>query len=120
MTSPILQQLLMTAIQEWFSGDLGTNVKLNQSNFPDDVRKVIEQQQMIGWHQIFNGRFGIECAVYQECYYSRRRSLDGGKQSLNGKSWQTNVISAYGREDSFCGRHGIKTPMEKLNTYDNG
>ena len=54
---------------------------------------MIQQQNVIGWRQLFNGRFGTEWSRVQDDYYARERSQHGKNDKRSGEKWQTKVIS---------------------------
>ena len=80
----MLQQLFVTAIQEWFACGSDDRVEIDstRSQFQDDLRKIIEQQQAIGWRQMFDGRFDQEWEGHQEGYYSPQRSIGSSYRTV--------------------------------------
>lgn len=63
-TSPILQHVLNKALAQWL--DPQQPDEINPVLFHTNVGKLIRQQNLIGWRQIFNGCFSVEWARIQE------------------------------------------------------
>jgi hypothetical protein len=59
--------------------------------YPPQVHKLIEEQNAIGWRQLFSGRFSREWAPIQDASYSRAPPPDG-QQKRTGLRWQTKFI----------------------------
>jgi hypothetical protein len=58
------------AIEQWF----GNKEEIQESPilFPQDVRQIILQQNLIGWRQLFNDRFAVEWAGVQgDCFHNK-------------------------------------------------
>jgi hypothetical protein len=53
-TSPLLRNVWREAMELWLADDM-VDVVLSPILFPIDVRRVIMQQNEIGWRQVFNG-----------------------------------------------------------------
>jgi hypothetical protein len=93
-TSPVLQHLWRDAIHQWFITDENEEFEVSPILFPTEVRRVIQQQNQIGWRQVFNGRFASEWASVQEAYYSRTIQSDAGNSNKRrtGLRWQQRFI----------------------------
>ena len=91
-TDPTLQVLLCNSLQEWFRQPQGFTQQTN--SYESSKHRLIQQQNRIGWRQIFHGRFSIEWARLQESFYNRSRSQHDRSQgtSLTGERWLTNLI----------------------------
>ena len=89
-TSPDLILLLMAALEQWMaSGDTATQI--NPDDYDMELGQVIRQQNVIGWEQIFHGRFGKAWSLKQEQYY-RQRDQRRQRRTYTGDQWQVSVI----------------------------
>ena len=93
-TMPSLHVILTQAIREWFSHPHTETVyQLQLPHATPAVRRVVFQQNAIGWEQIFLGRFCSEWGSLQDEYYARRaHSIETKRQT--GQCWQITVISS--------------------------
>ena len=57
-THPLLRHLFREAMSQWLQPDTPDTV--SPIIFPQDVRRLIQSQNAIGWHQILRGRFSHE------------------------------------------------------------
>jgi hypothetical protein len=90
-TCPLLRHLLRESLQQWFQSE--EDIKVSPIFYPNDIREVIEQQNRIGWRQLFNGRFGTEWSSKQEAFYRRTENVSQGKKQLRtGARWQRLLI----------------------------
>jgi hypothetical protein len=82
-TSPILIHLWNEALDQWFGND---EIQVASILFPRDLRQLILQQNLIGWRQIFNGRFSTEWARVQEDHFIVSETNDNGstRKKLGG------------------------------------
>ena len=88
-TSPILRHIFKEAITQWFD-DCSPDI-VSPIFFPEETRRLIYQQNQIGWRQIFNGRFSTEWTRLQDEYYYRHRNHT--KYRRTGIQWQKNLIT---------------------------
>jgi hypothetical protein len=57
-THPLLRHVFREALGQWFNPESPEDV--STIRFPQEVRLLIQQQNAIGWRQIFRGRFASE------------------------------------------------------------
>jgi hypothetical protein len=88
-TSPLLRHVLSEALQQWFH--LDSPDVISPILFPQDVRRLIHQQNEIGWRQLFNGRFSGEWVRLQDDYYYNHRRHT--KYRRTGAQWQQRLIT---------------------------
>ena len=55
-TRPILKDLLLDGITSWLEGESD----VDPDDYEDMLHRLITQQNKIGWHQLFQGRFSKE------------------------------------------------------------
>jgi len=84
-TKPNLQQLLLDGISSWM-----TNTAMSAESYTKQYRKLIRQQNELGWRQLFNGRMSTEWARIQEDFLYSTGQL--GK-TRSGSLWTTVIIS---------------------------
>ena len=89
-TQSNLKYLLTSALDQWLQSDL-PDFQVNPEDYDDDLRQVIAQQNLIGWRQLFHGRFGIAWSQKQEQYY-QQRNRQRQKRTFTGEQWQVSVI----------------------------
>ena len=65
---------------------------INSPFFPLATRRLIHQQNRIGWRHIYNGRFSSEWARLQGDYYHNHRNHT--KYRRTGMQWQHNLITS--------------------------
>ncbi|KAI2507020.1 hypothetical protein MHU86_7405 [Fragilaria crotonensis] len=93
-TMPRLKDILLQALREWF---LHSNEEVPyQLNAPSTasaaIRRLVYQQNAIGWEHVFLGRFSSDWSSLQDEYYARRaHSIDTKRQT--GLRWQIAIIS---------------------------
>ena len=90
-TDSELQTLLRTSLEMWFS-DFETEPLLQTHQFSPRLHRLIQQQNQIGWRQMFNGRFGSEWSKVQNDAYSRRPQHGDTQIKRTGAKWQTQLI----------------------------
>ena len=88
-TAPLLIHVLRSAMEDWFREE-GALV-VSPILYPQDVRKLIIEQNAIGWRQIFSGRFSTEWSTIQQTYYSKHRNKVRN-QRRDGSQWQVKLI----------------------------
>ena len=91
-TRPILQALLETAIHEWITCPPATRLLIRPHRHPDELTQLICQQNLIGWHHMFSGRFSQLWADLQDTYHAREKQPDDPKQRT-GQRWQVLINS---------------------------
>ena len=57
-TDSEVQTLLRTCMEQWFSNP-ETDLQLSFEQFSPRLQLIIQQQNQIGWRQLFNGRFAL-------------------------------------------------------------
>jgi hypothetical protein len=66
---------------------------LPQQQYPHELHLLIRQQNIIGWRQLFQGRFSGQWSRIQSDYYYRTSdSRPGKKQTSTGNGWQVKII----------------------------
>jgi hypothetical protein len=84
-TKPYLQTILLDGISERFEGRV-----LQPGVYPPAYEKLIRQQGIIGWRQLFNGRMSVEWDRLQDnCLFTQ--ALQSNTKS--GVLWTTAVIT---------------------------
>jgi hypothetical protein len=92
-TMPSLQALLLRAIREWclHPHDAAPYQMTPSDNSPRAFRRIIFQQNAIGWEHLFLGRFSSAWSSLQDDYYARQaHSIETKRQT--GQRWQTAII----------------------------
>ncbi|KAI2494417.1 hypothetical protein MHU86_20100 [Fragilaria crotonensis] len=89
-TSPMLCAIMLDGLRRWFSAS--TELTIPPETYPSSaVRRVIAQQNnRIGWTQIFMGRFSKEWSTHQRPYLATLRG-DGDLDSVIS-TWKANLI----------------------------
>ena len=96
-TRPMLIRILIAALNGWLRHTLTDYAyELNPSGFPREVRRLIRQQNEIGWQQLFLGRFSNEWGDLQDDHYAQTRAeaaYDKKKiKKQTGQRWQVAII----------------------------
>ena len=93
-TRPALQRVLHDAIKGWLqSADL-IGFLLPTAPYPIELHRLINQQNLIGWHHILLGRFTNEWATLQDNFFIRINEEERRKKhKRTGQKWQTTMIS---------------------------
>ena len=91
-TRPILQSLLETAVHEWLTNPPMTRLLIRPHRHPAELTQLICQQNLIGWHHMFSGRFSQLWADIQDNYYARQHKPDDPKRRT-GQRWQVTINS---------------------------
>ena len=92
-TDPQLRRLLLESIEGWFESTDSLQYRQDPTAYPQEFSKVIYQQNLIGWRQIFNGRFSHHWAILQEAFYTQMAANKRTKQ-MTGDKWLPNIIGA--------------------------
>jgi hypothetical protein len=90
-TRPLLWKVLRDGIQGWCSHTSDVPFCLDYHEYSADARRLIWQQNRIGWEQIFLGRFSKEWGALQDAYYAREEKDEANKRRT-GQRWQATVI----------------------------
>jgi hypothetical protein len=90
-TRPALQQVLLTGIRGWLASSRNNAFVLDPTQFHIEMRKLISQQNQIGWNQLFLGRFCWEWSDLQDTHYTVQQA-QGKKNRHTGQQWQTAII----------------------------
>ena len=95
-TMPALQRLLLQAISQWLAYEptSASPFQMSVEGYSPAVRRVIFQQNKIGWDHVFQGRFSLSWSDLQDDYYVQQaRIADTDKtQRLAGTYWQAAMI----------------------------
>jgi hypothetical protein len=83
---PDIAQLL-----EWALSNCGNDDKwlVNKRNYPEELHRAIEDQNAIGWNQIYRGHISIEFSNAQELFY-RWQQLP--ETTHNGHKWTRGLL----------------------------
>ena len=103
-TRSILTLILCEGLKGWMEHTLTDYAyELNPSAYPRDVRRLIRQQNEIGWQQLFLGRFSKEWADLQDTHYVQK-AAEAAEQmteaerkqkktkTQTGQRWQVAII----------------------------
>ena len=94
-TQPELRHLLITALTEWTSWVTEDTtyryIPELSVNQPPTIKRVIFQQNAIGWHQLFFGRFSVAWGEVQDDYYATTINSKESKRR-SGAQWQKAII----------------------------
>ena len=93
-TDPDIQTPLRVGWEQWFSTYDG-DIQLYQNDFAPKLHGIIEQQNRIGWRQLFNGRFGTEWSAVQQAAYNRYQQRNESTIKRIGERWQTQLIQLF-------------------------
>ena len=104
-TRPLLSVILCDGLKGWLTHSLTSYAyELNPSAYPADVRRLIRQQNEIGWQQMFLGRFSQEWADLQDTYYANKAAQEAAEateaekkkkkktKTQTGQRWQVTMI----------------------------
>ena len=69
-TEPELARLMTLALDQWFAAD-AQDIQVDPMQFSDALCNLIIEQNVIGWRQLFSGRFSKEWSVVQQAQYNR-------------------------------------------------
>ena len=87
-TYPLLRHVFREAMHQWM--DNASPDAVSPCLFPMEVRRLIIQQNEIGWRQIVRGRFSTEWERLQNDYYNRHRKKTRYRRT--GTMWQKQLI----------------------------
>ena len=91
-TRPILWTVLHDGICGWCTHSADVPFRLDASQYHPALRRLIWQQNRIGWQQLFLGRFSQEWGALQDAYYARKLTDEETKRRT-GPRWQVTIIS---------------------------
>ena len=86
-------RVLLDAIQGWLVCE-DENFKLDPSLYPDAARRVIHQQNAIGWTQVMLGRFRYEWSDVQDAFYATHHKKTDTPKRRTGQRWQVAIVGA--------------------------
>ena len=86
MTRPALHTILLDGLAFYFQG----GNKLDPKEYPVEFRRLVRQQNKIGWEQVFSGRFSKLWARHQHSFYKANKLL---KKKRNGHLWMVAVTT---------------------------
>jgi hypothetical protein len=86
-----IHTLLRVSFELWFS-TADENLQLQPHMFAPRLHGIIQQQNAIGWRQVFNGRFGGEWSKVQQDAYDRRPRSGNETIKRTGAKWQVQLI----------------------------
>ena len=89
-TRPILGALLLTAVKDWLESPPDTRLLPRPHSYSSELTQLICQQNLIGWDQVFLGRFSNIWASIQDNHYARRQRPNAPKRRT-GQTWQAKV-----------------------------
>lgn len=87
-THPLIRHVFREAMTLWLDPASGDSIP--PIFFPQDVRKLIVNQNAIGWRQILRGRFSLEWQRLQNAYYLKHKRKSAYKRT--GDCWQQQFI----------------------------
>ena len=83
--------LLRDGLLGWLASDDPLRYQLEDAIYDDEFTRLITQQNQIGWHNIFLGRFSGEWEMLQENHYRTQPNYNS-KKSPRGSRWQVAII----------------------------
>ena len=86
-----IQTLLRVSFELWFS-TADESIQLQSHMFSPRLHGIIQQQNAIGWRQVFNGRFGGEWSRVQQAAYNSRPRSGTDTIRWTGEKWQVQLI----------------------------
>jgi hypothetical protein len=90
-TDTEIQMLLRIGWEQWFSSPDGA-VTIQPELFSPRLSAIIQQQNLIGWRQLFNGRFSGEWSRVQHAAYAGRARDQDNPVKRTGEKWQVQLI----------------------------
>ena len=91
-TSPRLSALMLDGIRLWFTSQPETDVSVAPEAYHPTLQSLVNQQNQIGWDQLFLGRFCKEWSLYQQRYLSQLDSENSDNLSQVCVKWQAKII----------------------------
>ena len=124
-TDPILHEILISGLTAWFDGK-----PLKPSNYPEEYRQLILQQNRLKWRQLFNGRMSKEWCRLQHQHLAEKHLASN---KLTGHLWCVSVINAlwiawydmwtsqnkkvHGQDATTCNQADRQQAIAKLEYY---
>ena len=92
-TMPRLKQLLLQAIGDWtlHTSSDDNEFTVHMLDAPLSIRRLLHQQNAIGWDHFLLGRFSSEWGALQDEYYARQARVTETKRQT-GQRWQIAII----------------------------
>jgi hypothetical protein len=72
--------------------DDNSKFRVDPGDFPKAYRRLIMQQNRIGWEHIFQGRFSTEWSLLQDDFYANQLNHKPNQKRRTGHSWQVAII----------------------------
>ena len=91
-TDPVLLAILMQGLDAW----LRHQPAPIPSDYPRAYRILVQEQALLGWRQLFNGRWSLQWSQLQDRYLARH--FDPIPEPLNGRKWTTHMITVLWKE----------------------
>ena len=85
-TNPVLLDIVMQGLDSWLRYSENPTPEL----YPAIYRSLIRDQNILGWRQLFNGRWSSQWATLQDRYLVRH--FDPIPDNLSGEKWLTIMI----------------------------
>jgi hypothetical protein len=85
-TNPVLLAILIEGLDSW----LRQQAPPLPSSYPGPYRLLIQEQNALGWRQLFNGRWSSRWATLQDRYLHRH--FDPIPDNLGGSKWLVTII----------------------------
>jgi hypothetical protein len=92
-TDSEVQTLLRISMEQWFS-TTETDIQMSPDQFSPRLTAIIQQQNKIGWRQIFNGRFALAWSQTQHAAYASRPRRTNEQVKRTGEKWQVQLITS--------------------------
>ena len=86
-----LKDILIDGIEGWLDSEDPESYRLESALYDDEFHRLIEQQNTIGWNQVFLGHFSWEWSDMQDAYNVTRPDYNP-KKSRKGAKWQSLII----------------------------
>ena len=83
-TRPYLTEILLDGLSAWFNG-----TTLDSELYPTQYHRLLQQQNDLGWRQLFNGRLSQEWATLQDNYLHQHKLVS---KRRSGHLWTTTII----------------------------
>jgi hypothetical protein len=83
---------MLDGIRLWFTSQPETDVSVAPEAYHPTLQSLVNQQNQIGWDQLFLGRFCKEWSLYQQRYLSQLDSENSDNLSQVCVKWQAKII----------------------------
>ena len=84
-------EILVQGVLGWLTWRADTEFQLHVDLYDDDYRRLILNQNAIGWKHVFLGRFTWDWADQQDDYYATHPGINP-KKRRSGERWQVAII----------------------------